>query len=151
MRILPMLENEQFIGFVDFNSYQEIAFNPINLRIECCSNFLFLTRRENEYGRFLNHLNLLLLDPFDEKLDAAIFTSSTVIDNELYNNSDMIIKSVIQNNRSNNIDENCNVYVWSQAPNKLIRSKLLTVNSSKVQEDSDNFDADMIDIKQEDF
>ena len=56
----------------------------------------------------------------------------------------MIIKSAIQNNRSNMIDENFNVYIWSQIPNKIIRSKMLTVNSNKMQEDSDNFMTDLV-------
>ena len=67
-----------------------------------------------------------------------------MIDQELFNNSDMIIKSAIQNNRSNMIDENFNVYIWSQIPNKIIRSKMLTVNSNKMQEDSDNFMTDLV-------
>ena len=123
-----MEDNEQFVGFVEFNNYNEIGFYPNNLRIECCSPFLYMTRREkeNDPGRYLNHLNLILLDPFCDCLEAVIFQSSTIFDNDIIKNSDMIIKTIIQNNRASSMDDDFNIYLWSQVPDKLIRSKMLT-------------------------
>lgn len=39
--------------------------------------------------------------------------SNTVFDNDIFNNSDMLIKSIIQNNRSNRMDEDYNIYIWT--------------------------------------
>jgi hypothetical protein len=38
------------------------------------------------------------------------------------------------------MDEDYNIYIWSQVPGKLIRSKMLVQNDSKIAEDSDVFE-----------
>ena len=61
-----------------------------------------------------------------------------MFDNDIFNNSDSIIKTIIQNNRSTRVDEDFSVYLWSQVPNKLMRSKMLTQSKEGVSaEDSD--------------
>jgi hypothetical protein len=80
-----MEENEQFIGFADFNSFDEIGFYPLDLKIECCSNFLYMTKQIDKNGVSRNRLKLLLLDPFCKILEAVLFTSSTYFDNSLLN------------------------------------------------------------------
>ena len=83
------------------------------------------TRKEDR-GKWNNHLNLILLDPFCGCVEAVLFTSTTIFDNEIFNYSDTLVKTIIQNNRSTRADESFNIYLWTQVPDKLIRSKLLT-------------------------
>jgi len=36
-------KDERFLGFVEFNSFEDIGFYPTNLKIECCTSFMFMT------------------------------------------------------------------------------------------------------------
>ena len=77
-----MEEDEQFIGFADFNSFEEIDFYPKNLHVECCSYFLYMSKQTDQVtGIVRNRLKLLLLDPFVAKLEGVLFSSSTYFDN----------------------------------------------------------------------
>ena len=41
--IVNIPKKEKFVCFVDFNQFEDIGFYPKNLRIECCSFFLYMT------------------------------------------------------------------------------------------------------------
>ena len=41
--ILELENNEKFLTFVKFNSFEDIGFFPEFMRISCCSSILFLT------------------------------------------------------------------------------------------------------------
>jgi len=41
--IYEMPKGEKFISFGEFNTFEDVGFYPSKLRIEMCSNFLFLT------------------------------------------------------------------------------------------------------------
>ena len=61
--ILKLDKDDYFLTFVEFNSYTDIGFFPDFLRIECCANFLYLTRRDDKVK-----MNLLLVDPYYDKI-----------------------------------------------------------------------------------
>jgi len=42
--IYEMPHGEKFISFGEFNTFEDIGFYPKKLRIEMCSNFVFLTK-----------------------------------------------------------------------------------------------------------
>lgn len=58
-------------------------------------------------------MNLLLVDPFCPSLQAALFKSYTNFDNEMFNEGDFVMKSVIQSNASRNSFGNSKTYIWS--------------------------------------
>lgn len=80
---------------------------------------------------------MLLLDPFYPELQVALFRSSTHFDDEYLKQNDVILKSIIQSNRSRKGDNRYKTYLWQQFPNKIIRSKLLEPATGRVVEDSD--------------
>ena len=41
--ILDLLPGDEFVAFVQFKSFQDIGFFTDDIRIECCSHFLFIT------------------------------------------------------------------------------------------------------------
>ena len=92
--VLEMEPDEQFLGFVEFRNYTDIGFYPKDIRIECCSKFLFMTKRKNLASKDIqgNRLNLLLADPFYAEFQGAWFKSSTFFDNAVWDNSDFIIR-----------------------------------------------------------
>ena len=53
---------------MEFNKYEDIGFYPQDLRIECCSCFLFLTTKRHKCSDDTNTtvFNLLLADPFHD-------------------------------------------------------------------------------------
>ena len=61
--ILKLGKDEMFLTFVNFNSYTDIGFFPDFLRIECCTNFLYLTKKGDNVL-----MNLLLIDPYYDKI-----------------------------------------------------------------------------------
>ena len=109
-----MEEDEQFMGFVEFNSYTDIAFFPKELRIECCSKFLFMTKKKGESSNQQdNRLNLLLLDPFYSEFQGVWFKSQTYFDKGIWENQDFLIRNYIQSNRVSDHDTNFKTYIWS--------------------------------------
>ena len=108
-----MTPGDKFIGFVEFIDLMDIGFFPEDLRIECCSRFAYITRREGKHSTSENHLNLLLVDAFCPSLQAALFKSSTTFDNVVFNEGDFVMKSVIQSNRGRNSFGNSKTYIWS--------------------------------------
>jgi len=83
--IVELDKDESFLSFLYFKSFEDIGFYPGHLRIECCSSFLYLTLKDN-----IVRMNLLLLDPFYEELQIALFKSSHVIDYADFNEDDII-------------------------------------------------------------
>ena len=83
------------MSFVEFNKYQDIGFYPQDLRIECCSCFLFLTtkRHKSDDDSHTTFFNLLLADPYHDEIQIAIFRSHSNVDDELFRQGDIIIKS----------------------------------------------------------
>lgn len=64
--ILNLDEDTKFVSFVHFKKFEDAGFFIDDLRVECCSHFLYMTRAENG-DQAENKLNLLLIDPFFEK------------------------------------------------------------------------------------
>lgn len=133
-----MQPDEKFVCFIEFNKYEEIGFNPEGLRIECCSHFAFLTRKDDGVGgdKFSgNKMNLLQIDAFQPHLTACLFKSHTNYDNEIFNMSDFIIKCVVQYCTGRQGQKK--TYLWTQFASNLCRSKMFHPES-KIAEDSDN-------------
>ena len=93
-----MEPEEKFVGFVQFNQFQDIGFFAEDLRIECCSHFAYLTRKDDKQKFSGNRMNLLLVDPFCPRLQAALLRSYTNFDNEIFNECDFVMNSIIQSN-----------------------------------------------------
>ena len=63
--VYDLEKNHQFINFVDFNNFEDVGFYPGPLRIECCSNFVFLTL-DTKKKRVV--VNFMLVDPYYEDI-----------------------------------------------------------------------------------
>lgn len=72
-----------------------------------------------------NRIYLLLIDPLYDEVQALLFRSSSVFDNEVVEDNDTILSTHAQTNASRASDKNYDIYLWSQLANKLVRSKLL--------------------------
>lgn len=79
-------EDETFVNFVKFDRYEDIRFFPDDLRVECCSHFLLMVRKtgSTNFDNTGNRLYLLLIDPMYNKIQAALFKSNTVFDNDCF-------------------------------------------------------------------
>jgi len=71
--IYDIPKTDKFISFAEYNSFEDIGFYPDKLRIELCSNIVFLTqnRKTDEI-----QLNVMLIDPYYEICQVALFKSS---------------------------------------------------------------------------
>ena len=83
------------MNFIDFNSFNDIGFNPSGLRIEACSRFPFVTynRKKKKYS-----INLILIDPHYDDIQIVLFRTDkryyfTGGNGDKFN--DIIIKSVM--------------------------------------------------------
>ena len=59
-----MEPDEKFVCFLKFNRYEDMGFFSEDLRIECCSSFAYMTRKDDKYKYSGNKINILLVDPF---------------------------------------------------------------------------------------
>jgi hypothetical protein len=64
--ILNLDADEKFVAFVHFKKFEDAGFFIDDLRVECCSHFLYMTRAAHG-DQAGNRLNLLFIDPFFEK------------------------------------------------------------------------------------
>ena len=111
--------------------------------MECGSHFAFLTAGKDSANINHNKINLVFIDPFYEDLQAALFRSNTVFDSEILTQNDAIISSIVQSTKGKRSDNNYNTYIWTQYPQKIIRSKMLKQGDN--QYDSDNEDNESVD------
>ena len=128
--------------FVQFNRYEDIGFFPTGLRVECCSSFAFLTAGagSNAGDPQYNRLNLVLIDPFFQRTQMALFKSSTYFDNEVFEAADTLVKSVVQATLGRKRDTRYKTYVWTQLPGAIVRSKMLKASTNKMHEVLDSDD-----------
>lgn len=63
-------KKERFLNFAKFNKYEDLGFYPKNLRIEMCSNLVFLTQNRADESI---KVNLMLLDTYYEIPQVALF------------------------------------------------------------------------------
>ena len=62
----------KFLTFGEYNNFEDIGFYPGSMRLEMCSNFVFLTQ---ERSTQLITLNLFLIDPYYEVPQMALIQS----------------------------------------------------------------------------
>jgi len=94
--VLDIPDDEKFVCFIDHNSYSDIGFYPKHLRVECCSHFLYLTTARHNTGDISkNRLNLLLVDPYYEQIQVAIFKSCAHIDNAVFKANDFPVRCFV--------------------------------------------------------
>ena len=134
---------EQFVTFVEFNKYQDIGFYPQDLRIECCSCFLFLTTKRAKRANDVNTtvFNLLLVDPFHDKIQVAIFQSLSNVNEEILEQEDSIIKCASTSTMGKRKDSSYKMYLWTQFPNIIIKqfiSRGKRFGQDRQNENSDN-------------
>ena len=112
--ILDLLPGDEFVAFVKFKSFQDIGFFTQDIRIECCSHFLFITQNDSvEDGRG-NRMNLLLVDPFYQEFQAAWFRSNSCYDGAISDTGEFVQNAIIQSNASRAADRSYKVYLWTQ-------------------------------------
>ena len=139
--ILNLEPDETFVNFIQVDRYEDIRFFPDDLRVECCSHFLLMVRKtgSQNFENNRNRLYLLLIDPMYNEIQAALFKSSTVFDNDMFKDHDFHLKSIIQSNASRKNDIKYSTYIWTQTYNGITRSKMLKTQGTKEEmEDSDN-------------
>jgi len=131
-----MKEGHKFKGFIEFNSYKDIGFFYEDLLIEACVKIAFVTTCDNKV-----FMNLMLIDPYHEETQFALFTSSHIIKLENFQEDDLIEKIVaIPSKRNQELkgrDKSYKVYLISQYKRILNRSKFVNPNPNEAEEDSD--------------
>jgi|TARA_B110000285_G_C14883557_1_gene495092 hypothetical protein len=70
--VLDLDNDEKFISFVEYNTYADIGFVPADLKIEMCSNFVFLVYCRKQKKILIK---LILIDPYYDKYQFVVFTS----------------------------------------------------------------------------
>ena len=93
--ILDLLPGDEFVAFVQFKTFRDIGFFPDDLKIECCSHFLFITQNDNFHNGQGNRFNLLLVDPFYKEFQAAWFRSSSYYDDEILQNGEFVQNAIV--------------------------------------------------------
>ena len=58
-------------------------------------------------------MNLILVDPFYQKFQAAWLRSDSFFDNEILNTGEFVQNAFIQSNASRASDRNYKVYLWT--------------------------------------
>ena len=56
-------ETERFVNFAEFNAFEDLGFDPRKLRIEMCTNIVFLTQALKDDTLIVN---IFLIDPYYE-------------------------------------------------------------------------------------
>ena len=75
------------------------------------------------------------MDPFYENTQIAHFKSSYFFESELQGQNDTIISSAVQSTMGKKRDNKFKTYIWTQLPNKLVRSSVLKAHNGKIQND----------------
>ena len=90
--IYELPEQETFVSFIEYKKFEDIGFYPSNLKIEMCSNFVFLSKQGSH-----TFVNVLLVDPYHTPVQFAILQSLWSFDSEtgLDMHKDTIIKSLM--------------------------------------------------------
>lgn len=68
--IYELPKDESFMDFVEYRHFEDVGFYPMNLRIEMCSNFVFLTYNQKLKKTFVN---VMLVDPYYYEVQFALF------------------------------------------------------------------------------
>ena len=136
--VIDIPEDEKFISFAQFNEYEDLCLYPKGLRIECCSKVCFITASRKGSDIQHNRINILFVDPFFAEIECALFRSSTHFDHEMLREHDCIIRNIITSSMGRKDDKAFKTYIWTQLPEKIIRSKLMKQVAGAVLEDSDN-------------
>lgn len=96
------------------------------------------------------------MDPFFSDTQVARFQSNLYVNNDIFLENDSIITSVIQSSKIKTNDKNFKIYMWTQFPQKMIRSRFLKVVQPQGQlaevdsdvESGEEGEGDMDDITQ---
>lgn len=87
-------------------------------------------------------MNLIVIDPFNDDTQIALFRSSNYFDDGIFQCTDVIIKTLIQSTMGKKRDTSFKTYIWTQFPNEVVRSRFLQPAKNRLIEvqDSDNED-----------
>lgn len=118
--IISIEPDEKFVSFVEFNQYADIGFYPANLNIQCCSGFLFLTTKKNANRNDATKLNLLLADPYYDRIQAAMFKSTSSVNDDIFLQEDLIVKAAVTSTMVMRADADYKLYLWTQFPSNLL-------------------------------
>jgi hypothetical protein len=90
-----------------------------------------------------NRINLLVVDPFYEEIQVGLFRSNTFFDGEIFVENDSIIQSVVQSTMGKKRDLQFKTYIWTQYPDSLVRSRMLTLGKSGEKSVRNAIDSDL--------
>jgi hypothetical protein len=92
--LINLEQDERFLGFIEFNSFEDIGFYPTNLAIECCTSFLYMTtsKVKSRSAKNTNKIYLMMIDPYCKEIEAVRFTSSQYFDNQATGREDFVVK-----------------------------------------------------------
>lgn len=99
-----------------------------------------------------NKINLVILDPFYEDLQCALFKSSNIFDSEIMSQNDVIVKCCAQSTKGKRSDKSFSTYIWTQFPQGLVRSKMLKQGENVFDSDPEEYESsDSDQIEEESF
>lgn len=76
-------KDERFLGFVEFGSFDDIGFFPTNLKIECCTSFMYMTttKQKSRSAKSSNRLYVMMIDPYYKTIEVVRFKSTLYFEN----------------------------------------------------------------------
>jgi hypothetical protein len=89
-----------------------------------------------------NKTNLILIDPFFADTQVAHFQSNNYYDNDLFLLNDSIITSSIQASMVKKGDLKFKTFIWTQFPQDILRSKIMSGSGAVDDIDSDDQKSD---------
>jgi hypothetical protein len=90
----------------------------------------------------------MFIDPFYIETQVAIFKSSTHYDNDIFSECDTMVKTCVQSTMGQKREKSFKTYLWTQYPQGLVRSKMLTDeggrDSDESEKDSEEDESDIV-------
>ena len=85
-------KDSNFVSFITFNNLEDLGFDEQNLKLATCSKIAFLTMNNDTKQMFVN---ILLIDAYEEKIQACLFKSSKGFDTNGEGLKDGVIKAIM--------------------------------------------------------
>lgn len=81
-------------------------------------------------------MNLLLVDPYHEEIQVAVFQSNSYVDESILEQGDHIIKCVTTSTIGKRKDNNYEIYLWTQFTNKIMKQFINKISKQNNQDAS---------------
>jgi len=98
------------VSFVEWNHFEDFGFYGDNLRIEASSFIVYLTKKTGKKGGDV-HLNFMIVDPFYQNIQIAIFKSTKIFAKDPKNLKleDCLVKTIMYCTKADPKDINFDV------------------------------------------